>query len=98
MPQVFMVSRLSSIVIWQHYLRSHGHMFQAHRMSGVMVEGLRTQSGTNFLTAMLLSTGEDSTFPVKEAINAGHQANFQAFLWHGWDINQPLEREITRRP
>ncbi|KAI6861923.1 hypothetical protein KC343_g12539 [Hortaea werneckii] len=31
--------------------------------------------------------------PVKEAISAGHVANFQAFLWHGWDVNEPVEHD-----
>ncbi|KAI7495836.1 hypothetical protein KC367_g7134 [Hortaea werneckii] len=31
--------------------------------------------------------------PVKEAIRAGYVANFQAFLWHGWDVNEPVEHD-----
>ncbi len=29
--------------------------------------------------------------PVKEAIRAGHVANFQIFLYNGWDINEQVD-------
>ncbi|KAK4561030.1 hypothetical protein LTR86_004985 [Recurvomyces mirabilis] len=44
------------------------------------------------IVSLLLSVEPDG-LPIKEAIAAGHSANFQAFLWHGWDVNGSVERD-----
>ncbi|KAK1073552.1 hypothetical protein LTR74_001693 [Friedmanniomyces endolithicus] len=43
------------------------------------------------ILSLLLFTSSTIRMPVKEAIRAGHAANFQAFLHSGWDINEPVD-------
>lgn len=45
------------------------------------------------ILSLLLAVSPTKVMPVKEAISAGHVANFQAFLWHGWDMNEPVEHD-----
>lgn len=45
------------------------------------------------IVSLLLSVNSTEIMPVKEAIAAGHVANFQAFLWHGWGVNAPVEHD-----
>ncbi len=43
------------------------------------------------IVSLLLSTRSTIRMPVKEAIRAGHVANFQIFLYNGWDINEQVD-------
>ena len=43
------------------------------------------------IVSLLLCMAPLPSLPIKEAILAGHCSNFQAFLWQGWDINEPVE-------
>lgn len=45
------------------------------------------------ILSLLLAVSSTKVMPVKEAIRAGYVANFQAFLWHGWDVNEPVEHD-----
>lgn len=41
------------------------------------------------IVSLLLAARYPCSLPLFEAVNVGFTSNFQAFLWHGWDINEP---------
>ncbi|KAM3423039.1 hypothetical protein BST61_g508 [Cercospora zeina] len=45
------------------------------------------------IVSLLLAVSCDSTLPVLQALQVGSIKNFEAFLWNGWDINEPVERD-----
>ncbi|KAK0270009.1 hypothetical protein LTR35_014475 [Friedmanniomyces endolithicus] len=49
------------------------------------------QCNRSDILSLLISTNSAIRMPVKEAILAGYVANFQAFLYNGWDINEQLD-------
>ncbi|TKA75763.1 hypothetical protein B0A55_04313 [Friedmanniomyces simplex] len=42
------------------------------------------------IVSLLLAVGRGNRMPVMEAIRAGSTRIFDAFLWNGWDINEPM--------
>ncbi|KAH9817778.1 Ankyrin repeat protein [Teratosphaeria destructans] len=43
------------------------------------------------VVSLLLAASFIGNLPIKEAIKIGSITNFEAFLWHGWDIDEPVE-------
>lgn len=47
------------------------------------------------IVSLFLSVRRRKPFPVKRAIMAGYTAMFEAFLWHGRDLNGPVENNVN---
>lgn len=42
------------------------------------------------IVSVLVSVTEKGEFPVKQALAVGSVNNLEAFMWNGWDINEPV--------
>lgn len=71
-------------------LDQEGNIFPALTASAKSIALSRNRPD---ILSLLLSMNTPKSLPIKEAIRAGHVANFDVFLWHGWDVNEPVEMD-----
>ncbi|CZT19203.1 uncharacterized protein RCC_05049 [Ramularia collo-cygni] len=81
------------LAIWQtlpDMLDNEGHISPAVTISALLIAISHSRPD---IVSLILAASAIPRLPVMEAIRAGSINIFQTFLWHGWDINEPMERD-----
>lgn len=85
-----MAAVLIVLAIWVDspaMLKEQGQILPALTTSSLLAAINKSRSD---IVSVLLSVTEKGEFPVQQALAVGSINNLEAFMWNGWDINEPL--------
>lgn len=88
MPAVYTI-----LTIWQsspEMLDESGAISPRWTTSALMIAVEKARSD---IVSLLLAVSNDDKLPVLDALRVGSIRNFEAFLWNGWDINEPVKMD-----